>query len=187
MLAFSLLVVPLVISGGSPVLHATGAAENTQFNEFFMADVLVTSVIDGDSIIIIEDGIEREIRLWGIDAPEYDQDGADDSRDGLRDLVAHKRVSLHIMDRDTYGRLVGIAVMEDVIINEHLVEKGLAWVHVYYCRMAPCKKWYRLETAAREKKLGLWNYDNPIPPWQWKREKSKAKQGNREKTISPTY
>ena len=37
----------------------------------------VIRVIDGDTIIVMVDGIEMRIRLWGIDAPERDQrDGA---------------------------------------------------------------------------------------------------------------
>ena len=37
----------------------------------------VIRVIDEDTIIVMVDGIEMRIRLWGIDAPERDQrDGA---------------------------------------------------------------------------------------------------------------
>jgi len=133
----------------------------------------VVSVIDGDSIMVKRDGQDLEIRLWGIDAPEYDQPRARASYNALRSVVINRDLMLEVVDRDKYDRLVAIAQRGSLNINEYMVRSGYAWVHIYYCKAEICKKWYELQAEARRKKRGLWGYDSPIPPWTWKADKKR--------------
>ena len=133
--------------------------------------VSVSYVIDGDSIMVKKDSQELEIRLWGIDAPEYDQKGARESKNALSSIILNYAIELEIVDQDKYGRLVAIARKDSLNVNEYMVRSGHAWVHVYYCKAVQCKKWYVFEHEARRKRLGFWRYDNQIPPWKWKANK----------------
>ena len=128
-------------------------------------------ILDGDSFVSEIGGSEFKIRLWGIDCPEYNQPGGEDAKMFLSSLVMRKKVFLTLKDIDKYGRLVVIAENIDGVLNEQLVSHGHAWVYGYYCREQVCRRWQKLEEAAREKRLGVWKNDTPVPPWMWKRKK----------------
>lgn len=135
--------------------------------------VSVSYIIDGDSLMVTKDKQELEIRLWGIDAPEYDQKGSEASRSALSSIILHSMIELEIVDRDKYDRLVAIARKGTININEYMVRSGHAWVHVYYCKAIECNAWYALEHDARSRKIGIWKYKNQVPPWEWKAHKKK--------------
>ncbi len=59
-------------------------------------------VHDGDTI---GRGPDR-VRIWGIDAPELSEAGGKASRDYLRGMIAGKRLSCGLVERDRYGRRV---------------------------------------------------------------------------------
>ena len=65
----------------------------------------VRYVVDGDSLYI--EGVEPQIRLWGIDAPEKDEEGYKAATDALTRLAKGKRIICQKMDIDRYGRIVG--------------------------------------------------------------------------------
>lgn len=60
----------------------------------------VTHVVDGDSILV--SGIEPQVRLWGVDAPEAD----DASTQVLRRVALGRPVDCFTMDKDHYGRII---------------------------------------------------------------------------------
>lgn len=133
--------------------------------------VSVSYIIDGDSIMVEKDKRELEIRLWGIDAPEYNQKGAEEARTALSSLILHTDITIEIVDRDKYGRFVALARKGPLNVNEYMVRSGYAWVHIYYCKAKECDTWYVFEHEARRKKRGIWKYDNQVPPWEWKAKK----------------
>lgn len=137
------------------------------------ADVIVKGrveyIVDGDSMIVDAGEGDQEIRLWGIDSPEYDQKGAEQSRDALSRLTLGKQVAVRIKYHDRYGRTVAEISDGETSINELMVAMGHSWVHPYFCRKPVCRQWKKLENEARRQGIGLWNYENPIPPWQWKK------------------
>lgn len=114
---------------------------------------------DGDSITL---GAER-IRMRGIDAPEFTQICQKDgvaypcgrrSRDALVRLIAGKPVACTGWERDRYDRLLGDCTAGGIDLNRRQVEAGWAIAYGDY---------YGEESAAREKKLGLWagSFDRP--------------------------
>ena len=130
----------------------------------------VVAVPDGDSLKVRSQGKEVKVRLYGIDCPEFGQDNWQDARRLTRSLAGGQRISLEIMDRDQYGRIVALVHNGDVLINRELVRQGLAWVYPRYCRTEPlCGEMKGLEVAARRQDLGLWEGRAPLPPWKWKR------------------
>lgn len=131
----------------------------------------VARCIDGDSLIVRENGLNREIRLWGIDCPEYNQAYAVAARNLCKRLVGNRQVRVEIKNTDSYGRLVGVVYLENFNMNEELVRQGAAWVYGRYCQESICQEWKELEKTARSKKTGLWHEKNVTAPWKWRRAK----------------
>lgn len=65
---------------------------------------LARYVVDGDSLYLA--GEKRQIRLWGVDAPERDEAGFDAARSVLKKLAFNKRLQCWQQDIDRYGRIV---------------------------------------------------------------------------------
>jgi len=128
-------------------------------------------VIDGDSILVLAGNSEQEIRLWGIDSPEYDQPYADMAKEQTATLLKGDSLSVKVKGLDSYNRIVGVVYRDGICVNQKLVMQGAAWVYDYYCRTAECEEWARLELEARAHRRGLWQGKNPIPPWKWRRLK----------------
>jgi endonuclease YncB( thermonuclease family) len=143
---------------------AASGAEND--GEKIHADV--EKIIDGDSLKVRKGNKTIELRLWGIDAPEFDQPGAAESEQALLAQIDKAQLTLEVKDIDKYGRLVVIAHKEHTNINEEMVKTGHAWVHIYYCLVPPCGQWRIYEKQARQHGIGFWQYKDPIPPWVWK-------------------
>jgi endonuclease YncB( thermonuclease family) len=123
-------------------------------------------VIDGDAILVMENGKEVRIRLWGIDAPEKDQAFGIMAKKYLSDAVFGKPVKVEMVDNDMSGTAVG-KVYHNAYINLKIVKDGLAW---HYVKYAPNDKALRsAEKEARDKRRGLWSHTNPTPPWEWRK------------------
>lgn len=128
-------------------------------------------VADGDSFVVRKNGSELSIRLWGIDAPEFDQPFSQASKNTLKDLLSGKYMQITPKDIDKYGRIVAVVTVGNMTVNSALVASGSAWVHDYYCKEPICASWYKLEEKARNDKSGLWRGKNVIEPWVWKMKK----------------
>jgi endonuclease YncB( thermonuclease family) len=78
-------------------------------------------------------------------------------------------VEVEDVTTDQYGRTVGIVWQEGNNVNEEMVRAGYAWVYRWYCNKPICEYWLTLENEAKTRKIGLWQEQNPIPPWLWSR------------------
>lgn len=131
-------------------------------------EAVVVNVIDGDSLELRLGGRTCQARLWGIDTPEYDQDFAEMAKNYTRRMAEEKKIAISRKYTDRFDRVVVLAWVNGTLLNEELVRNGLAWVHVRYCHEEICRTWRQLEQEAREKRIGIWGGDRPVPPWQWK-------------------
>ena len=132
--------------------------------------VTVVKIIDGDSVLVSDGSKKIEVRLWGIDTPEYRQPYSKAAKKFTKKLLENKTVHMEVKDKDKYGRMVALLTMDNGIsANEMLVKKGFAWVHIYYCKEAVCEKWKKYQKEARKRRLGLWREHEPVAPWVWKR------------------
>jgi micrococcal nuclease len=129
----------------------------------------VRKVIDGDSLLITAGGQNIEVRLYGLDAPEYNQPFSDEAKNYIRQWIGWQRVMVYPEYVDSYRRTVAIIVKGEQVLNRDLVKSGLAWVYPRYCQKEVCKTWTAMEEAARKEKKGLWLDLKPIAPWKWKR------------------
>ncbi|GBE13192.1 MAG TPA: thermonuclease family protein [Desulfobacteraceae bacterium] len=138
----------------------------------------VVRVVDGDSLLIKRDKKVYEIRLYGIDAPEYDQDYSNGAQQEVIRLTAGQTVSVEPKGIGIYGRVIALVTSQGRLVNRELVRDGLAWYYPRYCLEQPlCRELKTLEKKARLARLGLWRADDPISPWVWKhRRKPSASQ-----------
>ena len=128
------------------------------------AEHRVKRIVDGDTVHM-KDG--TKVRLHGIDTPERDQPYGKQATRNLDKLIGQ---TVFVVERDTdrYGRLVGtLYTPEGVNVNLELVCNGSAWWYERYARnnraMSDC------QAKAKEAGLGLWESEDPMPPWEWRR------------------
>jgi endonuclease YncB( thermonuclease family) len=122
------------------------------------------TVIDGDSL---REG-QTEIRLYGIDAPEYRQTCRDASQtefpcgkraaQELRSLVRGAEVKCQSLETDRYGRAVATCLVGHININREMVAKGWAVAFIQFG-----SDYVLVEKQARAAKLGLWagHFEDP--------------------------
>ncbi len=123
-----------------------------------------TSVIDGDSLRV--DG--EEIRLFGIDAPEFSQscntaDGAPwtcgrAARAHLRSLVHSKTVTCTSHAVDRYDRALSRCRAGETDLNAEMIRAGLAVATVEGTAL-----YGRAEAEAKAAKRGIWQGDFTRP------------------------
>ena len=153
-----------------------------------------TRVSDGDTIHVVTDGNEKfKVRLDRIDAPEKDQPHGKESTAYLTSLIRGKTVRVEWVKKDQYGRVLGIVFLPNAAlankrgeaesfplvkndpsanldVNLTMVATGNAH-HYSYFDKTPA--YSAAESAAKEKKLGLWASDNVISPYEWRKNKRK--------------
>ena len=135
-------------------------------------------VVDGDSL---RQG-KTDIRLHGIDAPEYRQTCRDKhgaaypcgklAANVLRSLVREGEVSCTSIETDRYGRAVAVCARGDLEINGEMVRLGWA---VAYSRHS--LSYVRLEAKARRAKRGIWA-GSFEPPEGYRARQQRLVQGN---------
>ena len=131
----------------------------------------VTRVSDGDTIHVVTGGNEKyKVRLDRIDAPESDQPYGKESAACLSKLINGRTVRVEWVKKDQYGRVLGIVYLDKADVNLQMVATGNAW-HYSYFDKTPA--YATAEAAAKEKKLGLWAAENPINPYEWRKNKRK--------------
>lgn len=126
-------------------------------------------VIDGDSIVV--NGVE--MRLEGIDAPEYQQICYDTDKKGYRcgvkareyllKLTAGKKVSCKKLSVDRYKRQVSVCYAGGTELNREMVRAGWA---VAYDRYSD--DYAGEEKEARKYKRGIWQ-GKFMKPELWRR------------------
>lgn len=131
----------------------------------------VVGISDGDTITVLLPGKQPlKVRLYGIDCPEHNQAYGSRAKQFTSALAFKQYVALKVMDKDQYGRTVAIVILPDErILNHEIVRAGLAW---WYRTYAPKdKELPALEASARANRIGLWADPQPIPPWEFRKQK----------------
>src|SRR5437867_4511976 len=132
----------------------------------------VVGVSDGDTIKVLHNGRAEKIRLHGIDCPEKGQPYGTKAKQFMSQLVFGKEVIVkdYGIDNNRFKRTLGEIVLPDGrVVNEELLRAGLAW---WYRKYVPNRvDLATLEEEARNAKRGLWADSNPVPPWEWRKQK----------------
>jgi endonuclease YncB( thermonuclease family) len=128
----------------------------------------VVEIRGGDVLNIVhpEEGI-LTITLYGINAPEEKQRYFKRAKKFLTEKVEGRVVNVReILTEQKI--LTAVIVCDGININEKVLQAGYAWVYEKYCDQDFCSDWLTYEKQARNKKSGLWQDENPIPPWEWR-------------------
>lgn len=130
-------------------------------------------VADGDSFLLELPGGERvRVRLFGIDAPEKDQELALPARKTLTRLVYDKFIRVEVQDIDQYGRYVGKVYVGARYVNRFMLKEGLAWHYRHYA--AHDEILADAESRARMAARGIWAADTPVRPRNFRSERRKG-------------
>ncbi|MBV6434029.1 MAG: Thermonuclease [Bryobacteraceae bacterium] len=150
----------------APVLLASCVcAAQTAGTVEFQARVI--SIVDGDTITILHDGVPERIRLHGIDCPERKQAFGTRAKQFTGRLAREKTVTLRTHGKDRYGRTIAEVILPDGRnLNHEIVRAGLAW---WFRKYAPWDEdLSRLESEARTDKRGIWSEPGPMSPWTFR-------------------
>lgn len=85
--------------------------------------------MDGDSLVLtLQNGRSEEVRLIGLDTPELEQEWGEAAREYSRRFCGGGRLELALdkEQRDRYGRLLAYVWRDGKMLNEALLEAGLA-------------------------------------------------------------
>lgn len=173
-----LLLIPAIVFAKNPIRTIEG---------------IVTKVSDGDTINVTDPlGTKLKVRLYGIDAPETEKSNkktgrvskpgqpfGEEAYQALNSKIYRKQVKLEIMAVDQYKRSVGIVYLNGKNINQEMVAEGLAWAYRQYLDRPHASEYIQAEEKARGKRLGLWQQNNPEPPWDFRRSLKKGTHGRK--------
>lgn len=127
--------------------------------------------LDGDSLLLT-DG--REVRLLGVNAPEFGRDGAPDqplaaaARERVEQLAGGKalRLAFGPEREDHHGRLLAYVTLPDGrALQTMLLEEGLAWFVAIAPNVEHVESYRAAEARARRARRGVWGLDTyrPVP------------------------
>lgn len=130
------------------------------------------TVVDGDTIHV--EGVAKNVRLFGMDAPESGQTCIDGrgkrflcgvrAAEELASIIGRNgRVSCHQIDRDRWGRPVAVCRLGSVDLSAEMIRRGWAVDFIRYSR----GRYEAQQDAAQKAGAGLWAGDFEVP-WEWR-------------------
>lgn len=158
----------------------------------FSEPVRVINVVDGDTIDVVPVGTRRRgevtrVRLWGIDAPEWEQPLGPEAARALAELLRDGPgvLRMEVFAYDQYARAIALLYWErngrGRSINRAMIEMGYA-----YTSRHRQGQYYRevlgfdgAETRARRQQLGFWamSAEERERPWAYRSRQREHAQG----------
>lgn len=131
----------------------------------------VLAVPAGDVIIVLHNGMGRNVRLYGIDAPDQGQAFSDKAQAFLTEKTKDQEVTVEVVGKDSTGTTVGkVTLAEGGSLGDALLGEGLAW---WDQKNAPEAKSYRTMNAKSiVAKQGIWSDAVPLAPWDYRSSNS---------------
>ena len=129
--------------------------------------VSLVNCIDGDTAIFMEDGKSYTYRFLGINTPEvlktieeYGKEASNYTCSKLKSskniYVSYEKTSTH---KDKYNRRLVWVYVDDDLLQELLLKKGLASVQYIYTKLTYLNRLYKAEDYAKNNKLNIYkNY-----------------------------
>jgi endonuclease YncB( thermonuclease family) len=142
---------------------------------------------DGDSLMVGQ----REVRLFGIDAPEFSQSCTRDGQpwrcgavaaDQLSKLVTGKQVRCVAVDTDEHGRTVSRCTAGVVDVNRQMVSNGYAIAYRHYSM-----DYVSAEQSAKANKRGLWAGTFEMPSQYRHDERPVVERSARERPVGTLH
>lgn len=122
----------------------------------------VIRVLDGDTIVVMDDGRETEVRLIGINTPEQGECFDAEARTATQQLVGDS-VRLTGSKTDRFGRLLGYVYdSAGTLVNRELLANGFALAFSTGHELSA--EFKQAEEGAFDARLGRWRPDVCGPP-----------------------
>ena len=131
----------------------------------------VSGVADGDTISVLQEGRAVPIRLYGIDCPEKRQAFGRRAKEFTSRLAFGRLVEVQPVTRDRWGRTVAWVHVGEQCLNEEILRAGYAW---HFKRYSQDVRLASLEWKARTARAGLWSEPAPVPPWEFRKSRTRA-------------
>ena len=120
--------IPLLVAIGIGLLFLEGGMARAE--EAPILEARVSKILDGDTFTL--SGESRRIRVWGLDAPEWNHQGGSTATSTLHSLISGKHLRCAVLDVDRYGRLVAQCLLPNGRdIAAEMIRSGAA---TEYCR-----------------------------------------------------
>lgn len=136
---------------------------------------VITSVLDGDTLIVRIENDEKPVRLAGVDAPEPDQTFGPEAKNELQKKVLNREVLVLTEENEQKEDLTLAQVaVDNTDIGLYLIEKGMAWSSTSSVGTVSAdwqEAYFEAEAIAKNNEHGLWGYISPIAPWTWRKMK----------------
>jgi micrococcal nuclease len=168
-------------------------SSNALHNKLLL-DAKVERVIDGDTLKINLNGRTETVRLLLIDTPEtvhpnkpVEPFGKEASNFTKQTLPKGSsiQVELGIGERDKYGRLLAYVYKNGKMINEQLLEKGLARVaYVYPPNTKHIDEFRDIQSKAQKQAIGIWSIENYVTDRGFNDHATKQSFKNKQTTSS---
>jgi len=139
----------------------------------FAEIVRFLNVIDGDSIRVVHLGDAREIRLIGMDAPEFGQEYGTQAKAFTLRFCFQKTLRLEYdrEKKDRYGRFLAYVWVGDKMLNEELVRAGLALPLTIKPNIRYYDRIQKAQAEAKRKGSGFWRRGGlKQTPSQWRKK-----------------
>ena len=125
------------------------------------SQVLITKVVDGDTVDVQIDNKKDVVRLIGINAPEKNQCFGKEATDKAKEILDSKKVSLESDptqgDRDKYHRLLRyVFLLDGTNFDELMIKEGYALEYTYHTAYKYQSLFKSAQVEAQNNKRGLW-------------------------------
>lgn len=127
---------------------------------------VVVKVIDGDSVVIQQNGSVRTVHLVSVDAPQLEQPFGDQAKTYTEDLLLNRVVAIQYIDKRLASDIVSF---DGKSLKWGLVRSGYAWYpknHEKGQLRSLNDPLAKQERKIRRKRIGLWADANPQAPWE---------------------
>lgn len=154
---------PQIQNPGKSVLSTRNSTFLTKNDE----TILVTKVIDGDTIEVFLNGKKERVRILGINTPETVDPRkpvecfGGQASDKAKSLLSNQHVRLESdpsqANRDKYGRLLRyIYINNETDFGLTMIKEGYAYEYTYNTPYKFQKEYKLAQKEAENSKLGLW-------------------------------
>ncbi len=144
----------------------TSSDDQWLFNSNALSDgmqVVVTEVVDGDTLKISFDDKKLTLRLLGVDTPETVHPSkpveyfGKEASDYLKNLVEGKQVTLSFDQQkiDSYSRALAYVYIDDLFVNEEILKQGYGYAYTRF-PFKYLEAFKAHEAEAKASNRGLW-------------------------------
>lgn len=130
----------------------------------------VVGIKDGDTVVVLDSlNNQTTLRLAEVDTPEKSQAFGTKAKQFTSDQIYLKTIKYVVTDTDRYGRSIAMIYYDEdnKYLSAEIIKAGMGW---HYKRYSTSKELALLEDNAKKNKIGLWVDNNPIAPWEFRKQ-----------------